>query len=156
MRERVDNRHIGTGLQRQVIRGFDVWRANQVDAPRIDDDQFRALADCLLHLRSEHRVTIGRVGADQQDDIGFLHAVEGLRACRRAQRLFQAIAGWRMTDAGAGIDVVIVKAGADQLLHDIHFLDRTTRRGDAADRFAAVLLLQCLESCRRIFDGFFP
>src|SRR5437868_8630254 len=50
-----------------------------------------------------------------------------------------------MTDAGAGIDVVVAKAGTDQLLHQIGFLVGTARRGDAADSIAAIFLLNAPE-----------
>ena len=45
----------------------------------------------------------------------------------------QAVAGRRMADAGAGIDIVVAEAGADQLLHQIGFFVGAAGRGDAAD-----------------------
>ena len=72
VRHRVDDRHVGARLQLQVVLGLDVRRAHQVDAARVDDDQLRALAQPLLHPRREHRVAVGRVGADDQDDVGLL------------------------------------------------------------------------------------
>ena len=48
----------------------------------------------------------------------------------------QAIAGRRMADAGAGIDVVVAEAGADQLLDEVGFLVGAARGGDAADERA--------------------
>ena len=68
-------------------------------------------------------MTVGRVGADQQDDVGILHTAERLRAGRGAERLLQPVTRRRMTDTRAGIDVVVAEAGADQFLHDVDFLD---------------------------------
>jgi hypothetical protein len=39
-----EDRHIGTGPQRQVIGRLHMGRAHQIDAARIDDDQLGALA----------------------------------------------------------------------------------------------------------------
>ena len=137
--EGVHHRDVGRGLQLQVIVGLDMRRAHKVDAARIDDDQLGAFAQALLHARSEHGVGVGRVGADDQDHIGLVDALEVLRAGGFAERLLQAIAGRRVADAGAGVDVIVVEGGADHALHDVDFLVRRARRGDAADRVLAVL-----------------
>jgi hypothetical protein len=67
-------------------------------------------------------------------DVGVLDRVEILRAGRGAEGLAEAVAGRRMADAGAGIDIVVAEAGADQLLHQIGLFVGAARRGDAADR----------------------
>ena len=56
-------------------------------------------------------MTVGRVGADDHDDVGLLDAVEILRAGGRAECRLQAIAGRRMADAGASVDIVVAEAG---------------------------------------------
>ena len=73
--------------------------------------------------RGEDRVAVGRVGADHQDDVGLLDGLEILRAGRGAEGRLQAVAGRRVADAGAGIDIVVAEAGADQLLDE----DRSPR-----------------------------
>ena len=50
------------------------------------------------------------------DHVGLVDRVEILRAGRGAEGLAEAIAGRRMADPGAGIDVVVAEDGADQLL----------------------------------------
>src|SRR3981081_2167083 len=50
-----------------------------------------------------------------------------------------------MTDAGAGIDIVVAEAAAHQLLHQVGLLVGAARRGDAADRQPSILALQALE-----------
>jgi hypothetical protein len=60
----------------------------------------------------------------------------------------QAVAGRRMADAGAGVDVVVAEAGADQLLDEEGLLVGAARRGDAADR-----LRPCFAWMRRNSGG---
>ena len=86
---------------------------------------------------------VGRIGADDHHDVGLLDRVEILRAGRGAEGRAQAVAGRRMADAGAGIDIVVAEAGADQLLHQKGLFIGAARRGDAADRVAAVFLPGC-------------
>lgn len=145
MRQRRQHGHVGARLQRQVIIGLHMRRLDEIDAARIDDDQFCALTEPLLEARAEHRMPVGRVGADDDDDIGMLDRVEILRAGRGAERLAEAVAGRRMADAGAGIDIVIAETGADQLLDEEGLLVGAARRGDAADRIPAVLILDTAE-----------
>ena len=120
-------------------------RAHQIDAARIDDDQLRALAQPLLHARGEDRMRVGRIGADHHDDIGLVDRVEILRAGRGAEGLAETVAGRRMADARAGIDVVVAEHGAHQLLHQKGLLVGAARRGDAADRAGAVFRLDAPE-----------
>ena len=71
--------------------------------------------------------------------------VEILRAGRGAVGLAEAVAGRRMADARAGVDVVVEEALAHQLLDEIGLLVGAARRGDAADGAAAVLVLDAAE-----------
>jgi hypothetical protein len=73
------------------------------------------------------------------------HGVEILGAGWRAEGGLEAIAGGRMANAGAGIDVVIAERGAHQLLDEIGFLVGASRGRDATDRPAAVFGLNALE-----------
>ena len=88
---------------------------------------------------------VGRIGADDEDHVGFVDRLEILRAGGRAKRLAEAIAGRRMADARAGVDIVVAEAGAHQLLDQEHFLVGAARRGDRAERVAAVFRLDALE-----------
>jgi hypothetical protein len=88
---------------------------------------------------------VGRIGADHHDDIGMLDRVEILRAGRGAEGGRQTIAGRRMADPGAGVDIVVAKTGADQLLHQVGFFVGATRGGDATDSVAAILPLNAAE-----------
>lgn len=82
MRHRGQHRDVGAGQEREVVRGLHVRGAHEVDAARVDDDQPGALTQPFLHAAGEHRMPVGRVGADYHDDIGVLHRVEVLRPRR--------------------------------------------------------------------------
>src|SRR5258705_3476813 len=98
----------------------------------------------------------GRIGADDDDDVGVLDRVEVLCAGRGAIGLAEAIAGRRVTDARAGVDVVVAEAGADQLLHQEGFFIGAARRRDAADGVPAILTLDAPEFGGRIRNGLVP
>ena len=153
---RVEHGDVGRWHQLQVIVGLDVRALDEVGAARIDDDQLGALAQALLHARAEHGMGVGRVGADDHDHVGLVDALEVLRAGRLAERLLQAVAGWRVADAGAGVDVVVAERGAHHALHDVDFLVGRARGGDAADGAAAILLLHGLEAVGRVLDRLVP
>ena len=141
----VHQRHVGAGAQRQVIGRLDVGRTDEIDAARIGDDQLRAGAQPLLHARGKDRVSVGGVGADQQDHVGLFDRGKILGAGRGAEGLLQAVAGGRMADAGAGVDVVVAEGGADHFLDDVDFFIGAARRTDAADGATAVFGLDRLE-----------
>ena len=124
MGQRGQHRDIGAGLQRQVIARLDMGGADHVDPPRIDDDQFRALAQAPLHPAGEDRMPVCRVCPDHDHHIRLHHAVEILRAGGGAEGGLQAVAGRRVADAGAGIDIVVAEAGADQFLDEESLLVR--------------------------------
>jgi hypothetical protein len=95
-------------------------RFDEIDAAGIDDDQPRARAQPPLHPRGEDRMGVGRIGADHHDDVGLVDRLEILRARGCAEGLFETVAGRRVADARAGVDVVVAEAGADQLLDEKH------------------------------------
>jgi hypothetical protein len=61
-----------------------------------------------------------------------------------------------VADAGAGVDVVVAERGPDQLLHQVGFLIRAARRGDAAYGCAAVFILDAAHLGSGVADRFFP
>ncbi len=127
------------------MRRVDMRRLHEVDTARVDDDQLRALAQTLLHARREDRMRVGRVGADHDDHVGLLDRDEILRAGGGAEGRLQAVAGRRVADPGAGVDIVVAEGGAHQLLDEVCLLVGAARGGDAADRVAAVFCLDALE-----------
>src|SRR3546814_12739611 len=112
----------------------DMRRFHQVDAARIDDEQLRALAQTPFHPACEDRMAIGGVCADDKDNVRLADAVEILRAGRRSEGGLQPIAGGRVADARAGIDIIVADALAYQLLNQKSLFVSAAAGGDAADR----------------------
>ena len=59
-----------------MVLRLDMGETHDIGAPGIDHDQPGAGAQPLLHARGKHRVRVGRVGADDQDDVGVLDRIE--------------------------------------------------------------------------------
>ncbi len=122
---------------------LDMRRTHDVGAARVDNDQFCTRASILaaqaaLHSAGKDRMAVGRVRADNQDDIAVLDTVEILRSGARAKRCFQAIARRRMTNARAGIDVVVAKTSANQFLDQKRLFIVATAGRTATKRMAAL------------------
>src|SRR5690606_21260265 len=73
-----------------------------------------------------------------------------------AERGLEAVAGRRVADAGAGIDVVRAEAGADQLLDEEGLLVGAAAGGDAAERARPVLGLDLVQLVGGVAKRFFP
>ena len=101
-------------------------------------------------------MTVGRIGADDHDHVGVLDRVEILGAGRGAVGGLEPIAGRRVADARASVDIVVAEGSADQLLHEEGLLVGAARGGDAADGAAAVFRLDALELGGRVVDRLFP
>ena len=145
MGQRVHHRDIGARPKLDMVRRLDVRGLHEIDPARIEHDDLRALAQPFLHPAAEHRMRVRRVGADQQNDVGLLHRLEVLRARRGAEGGLQSVAGRRMADPGAGIDIVGAEGRPDHLLDDIDFLVGAARGGNAADGALAVFCLHILQ-----------
>ena len=61
-----------------------------------------------------------------------------------------------MTDARAGVHIVVAEGGAHHLLHEEGLLVRAARRGDSAHRTATVLRLDALELGRGVRNRLIP
>src|SRR5215475_3172189 len=133
-----------------MVRGIDMRRPHHLGAAWVDHDQLRALAETLLHARGKYRVRRRRICSDDDDDVALFDRVEILRAGRGAEGLAKSIAGRRVADARAGIDVIIAETGPNQLLDEERLLIGAARRRDAADRVLAVFRLDTLELGGRV------
>ena len=146
MGQRGHDRDVGAGLQRQMVapprHAASCTRSMRRGSMTISLAPWRSR---FFRREANTGCAVGRVGADDHDDVGVLDRVEILRAGRGAEGLAEAVAGRRMADAGAGVDIVVAEAGADQLLDEIGLLVGAARRGDAADRVLAVLVLDAAE-----------
>ena len=156
VRQRIDDRHIGAGLELEVIVGPVVRARYAFGDTRVDHDQLGALAQATLHLRGEHRVASRGVGTDDHDHVRLEHRVKRLSSGRLAEGLLETVTGRRVADAGAGVDVVVAKRGTHQLLHQIAFLVGAAAGDDAADRVLAVLALDALDLAGGVVDRLVP
>ncbi|MCY1199487.1 hypothetical protein D9M72_108910 [compost metagenome] len=156
VRQRRQQRRIGARTHLQVEVGLDVRRTDEFDAARVDHDQAGALAQAALQARGEHRVAAAGVGSHDDHHVGVHDRIERLRAGGFAQRLLQAVAGGRMADPRAGVDVVRAERRAHQFLHQPGLFVGAARRGDAADRVAAVPALDAAELGGRVVDRLVP
>ena len=156
MRHRRHHRDVRPRPERQVVRRLDVRRAHHVDPPRVDDDELRPLAQPLLQPAGEDRMPVGRVGADDDHDVGMLDAVEVLRPGRGAVGLPEPVAGRRMADPRAGVGVVVAEDRPRQLLHQVGFLVGAAARGDDPDRLAPMLLLDAPQPRRGEAERLLP
>src|SRR5262249_22060334 len=77
--------------------------------------------------------------------VSVLDRIKVLRSGRSAIGLAKAVSSRRVADARAGIDVVVAKARADELLDEERLFIRAPRRRDAANAIAAILFLDALE-----------
>ena len=121
-----------------MVGGLDGRGADQVDPAWVGDDEGRPGPQPPREPGSEDRVGVGRIGADDEDDVGDIDRGEVLGARRRPERLPEAVAGGGVTDPGAGVDVVVAEGGPHHLLDDVDLFVRTSGRGDPADRTCAV------------------
>ncbi len=156
MGETVDEGHVGARPELQVIIGRDVRCAHQIDGPRIGHDEVRPRPQPPLHLRGEHRMSVGGVRADHENHIRLHHRVEVLSPRGLTQSLFEAIPGRGMAHPRAGVDVVVAEAGTHEFLDQVGFLVRAAGGGDAADGVASILGLDSLQLACRVADRLFP
>ena len=127
MCKRRDQRHVGAWLQFQMIVCLVVSTLDHVRRTRINNDELSSLTQPPLHLRREYWMCGHRIRADHHDHVRLHHGIKRLSTRRFSDGLLQPIARGRMTDTRTGIDVVITKCGAYQLLHQVGFLIRAAR-----------------------------
>ena len=107
-------------------------------AARVHHVELAAALDELLEVGGRHRVVLGRVGADDDRDVGVLDLVEGGGDRRRADVLHQRRDGRGVAEPGAVVDVVVPEGLADQLLEEVRLLVRALGAAEPGDRLAAV------------------
>jgi hypothetical protein len=79
LRERVQERHVRTRTELHE----DIRDLRELDPARVDHDQPRAAPKCLLQARTDHRMRLGRVRADHDDQPRALDVVvAGARGAR--------------------------------------------------------------------------
>src|SRR5207248_1076135 len=137
----VEHRDVGAWLELQHVRGVALERL----PARIHDDELRAAFGRLLEEGGGDRMVLGRIGADDDDDVGILALVEGGRDGPRADRLEQSRDRGRVAEPRAVVDIVGPEAGTHQFLEEIRLLIRGLRRAEASERLRAVAVADSFE-----------
>ena len=107
--DRVEHGHVAAGLELQHPGGVALHGL----AARVHDHQPGALLGRLLEVGGGDRVVLGRVGADDHDQIGMERVGEGGGDGTGADALHQRRHRGGVAEAGAVVDIVGVEAGAD-------------------------------------------
>ena len=81
VREPVEDRNVGA----RAVGEVHISDSGQLGATWIDHDQPGALADQPFEARTDDRMGLGGIGTDQQDAVGPVESVEGVRAARQAK-----------------------------------------------------------------------
>ncbi len=104
-------------------------------------------------------MVLGRVGADDDDEIGILALVEGRGHRGRADAFEQRRHRRGVAQPRAVVDVVGAEAGADQLLEQIGLFVRALGRAEAGQRARPVAVADFLQAgggaLHRLFPGRF-
>ncbi len=132
----VEHRHVGAGLELQVLGGM----ARQRLPARIGDHQLGAALRRVLDVGCRHRMVHGRIGADHQDEFGIHGGGERRRYRTGIQALHQRRHRRGMAQTRAVIDIVGAEAGAHQLLEQIGLFVRALGRTEAGQRLDAPLV----------------
>ena len=138
----VEHRDVGAGLELQHVGGVALERL----AARIHDDELRAALGRLLEEGGGDRMVLGRIGADDDDDVGILALVEGGGDRRRADRLEKRRNRGGVAQSRAVIDVVGAEAGAHEFLEEISLLVRGLGRAEAGERLRAIAIADRFQS----------
>ena len=133
--EAVEHRHVGPGPALEVHVGV----VGQLDAPRIDDDELGSGDHALLDARADHGMALGRIRPGEQEAIGAVEVVEGVRPARQTERGAEAGRRGRVAQARAVVHIVVAHH-PHQLLDQVVLLVGGACRGDGADRARPVAL----------------
>src|ERR1700730_12082536 len=99
---------------------------------------------------------IGRVGPDNHDHIRFIDRIEILGSGRRPEGGLQTIAGWRMADPRASIDVVVPETRANEFLDEARSSGLNVWGHNGSDPIVDVFRYDVFEFGRRIGKGLVP
>ena len=141
----VEHRHVGAVLELQHAPGMTLERL----AARIHHHELRAALGRLLEKGRGDRMILGRIGADDDDEIGILALVEGRGHRRRADAFEQRRHRRGVAQPGAVIDIVGAETGAHQFLEQIGFFVGAFGRAETGERVRPVAVADFLQAPRR-------
>ena len=140
---RVEQGDVGVGLELQVA----VRVARQLRAARVADDQLGAVVGRVLDPGRRHRMVHGRVGADDDDDLG-LGRRPSPGSTPRPSRCPRAAPprddAWHRRVQWSTL--LLPKAGAHQLLEQVGLFVAALGRAEAGQRLRAVRVADAARS----------
>ena len=148
----VEQGDVGAGGELQHMGGM----LDQRMAARVADDEGGAALGGIFEEGSGNRVVLGRVGADDQDDIGLERVGERRGDRRRTDGLEQSRHRRGMAQPGAVVDIVGAETGAHQLLEEIGLLVAALGRTEAGQGLAAVTVADGFQSGGGESQGLVP
>ena len=151
----VEHGHVGAVLELHHLPGVALKRL----PARVHHHQLGAALGRLLEEGGGDRMVLGRVGADDDDEVGILALVEGRGHRRRADAFQQRRDRGGVAQPRAVVDIVGAEAGAHQLLEQIGLFVRALGRAEAGQRARAVAVADFLQAgsgaLHRLFPGGF-
>ena len=141
----VEHRHVGAVLELHHAPGMALERL----PARIHHDELGAALGRLLEEGGGDRMVLGRIGADDDDDVGILALVEGRGHRRRADAFEQRRHRRGVAQPRAVIDIVGAETGAHEFLEQIGFFVRALGRAEAGQRLRPVAVADFLQARRR-------
>ena len=120
---RVQEPHVRSRTELEMALG----ELRQPDLARVGDDERRPVSHRLLDPEREHRVRLGGVRADDEEEARVLDLRDRVGACSSAQRPDQAVKSGSVSGRFARVDGVRADPRARELLDEIVLLVRQPR-----------------------------
>jgi len=152
MQHGVEQGHIGVGLEGQRAPGV----ATDVGHARVHQHDACAALGRVLHPGGSHRVVVGRVRSDDDDQLRMLDVAHRVAHGARAHALKQRRDAGRVAQAGAVVHVVAAKAGAHQLLEQVGLFVAALGRAETGQGLEAELLFECAQRLGGGIQRLFP
>src|SRR5207253_1251501 len=113
----------------------------------------RSFSQSFRHTVEDDRMTLSRVGADEEKRIGQIDIVVTARWAVASKRQRHAAGGAGHAEPAVAVDMVRPQVSPRELAGQILRLGRELARGIEPDRARAVLLKDAIELARHVIDG---
>ncbi|GBD42222.1 hypothetical protein HRbin39_01611 [bacterium HR39] len=150
--QRVEERHVGAGAELQEPGGV----AGERIGARIGHHQLHAALRRLLEEGGRHRVVLGRIGADHEDQVTVQGLGEGGRDRTAADPLHERRHRGGVAQPRAVVDGVVAEDRAHELLDQIGLLVGALGGAEGGERPAALPFEDALQARRREIQRLLP
>ena len=148
----VEQGHIGAGLDLQEHVCFPA----QGNPAGLSHDDLGTLLLCLTDQRTDDRVSLGGVGAGDEDHILVSSFGNGVGHSTGAQGDCQTCHSGSMAQTGTVVHIVGAESSTDHLLEDVVVLVGAAGAGKACQSIGTGFCLNGLNLISNVGDGFFP